>query len=124
MRRGDICNVELPTLELPLEPKAENAPKLGNEQFGRRPGLIVQDNQIGRLPTVVIVPLTKQMTALSYPGAIKIKRSGYNGLDYDSVALVHQVRAIDKRRLRNTIGTIESDLLMQIEEQLSKLLGL
>ena len=88
---GDIVKVELPP---PV-----GCP--GHEQFGFRPAIIVQDDvKFRALPTTIVVPLTTNYTASRLPGTFFVKKSSTNGLTQDSIALVFQVRAIDKKRVK------------------------
>ncbi|WP_367275312.1 type II toxin-antitoxin system PemK/MazF family toxin [Microcoleus sp. CAWBG58] len=40
---------------------------------------------------------------------------GEGGLTQDSVALCHQLRVLDKTRLRNKIGEVNPEILIQLE---------
>ena len=92
MNIGDIYTVEIP-------------PGDGHEQAGTRPAIIVQAPRFeNQLPTVLILPLTSQLAAQALPGTFLIYPDPDNGLTVTSVALVFQLRAIDKRRLKYIIG--------------------
>jgi len=89
---GDIYTAEIPLSD-------------GHEQAGTRPAIIVQAPRFeSQLPTVLIVPLTSQLAAQAFPGTFLIHPDSENGLTVTSVALVFQLRAIDKRRLKYMIG--------------------
>ncbi len=109
---GDIYTVEIP-------------PSDGHEQAGTRPAIVVQapwcENQ---LPTVLIVPLTSQLAAQAFPGTFLIHPDSENGLTMTSIALVFQLRAIDKRRLRRMIGRLGTPHLAQLHEHIKALLQL
>jgi mRNA-degrading endonuclease toxin of MazEF toxin-antitoxin module len=95
MARGDVLQVELPP---PLG-------GTGHEQAGRRPAIAVQsDSSALGLPTLTIVPLTSNLEALRFPRTVRVEPSAKNGLALPSVMLVFQVRAIDRSRIRQTIG--------------------
>jgi mRNA interferase MazF len=80
-------------------------PTNGHEQVGNRPAIIFQSPQFEKqLSTVLIIPLTSQLAAQTFSGTFLIPPDGENGLAKDSVALVFQLRAIDKKRLRRKIG--------------------
>lgn len=94
MELGDLYLVEIP---------ASN----GREQAGSRPALIIQDEKYQtQLPTDLIVPMTSKLAANAFPGTMTIQPDDENGLDMASVALVFQLRAIDKRRLKRQIGRL------------------
>ena len=98
-------------------------PIVGSEQDGIRPVLIVQ-NSVGNLhsPTTQIVPLTTQHKKSSQPTHLLI--SSTCGLASDSVALVEQLRTIDKSRLGAYIGRINSDEQTAIDNAIATSTGL
>ncbi len=109
---GDIYTVEIP---------ASN----GHEQAGTRPAIIVQAPRFeNQLPTVLIVPLTSQLAAQAFPGTFLIHPDSENSLNMTSVALVFQLRAIDKRRLRRMIGRLSTSHLAQLHQHIKTLLQL
>lgn len=111
MNLGDICWVELP-------------PANGHEQVGRRPAVILQDEAYaGTLPVVIVVPLTGTIPASRFPGTVLIDPTPGNGLRTPSVVLVFQVRAVDRRKVREKIGTIGAEPLAQIYKSLDQLIG-
>lgn len=111
MQEGDIYLVEIPLSD-------------GHEQTGQRPAIVVQAVGSDKLPTVLIVPLTSKLGAAGFPFTFKIKPDQSNNLDVASVALVFQLRAIDKRRLRNKIGRIEQGKLKLLKQKLKEIMGL
>lgn len=113
MNRGDVVRVRLP-------PPPQGG---GHEQAGNRPAVVVQcdDNSPG---TAIVVPLTSRQQHLRFPGAVQIKQTDENGLSTDSVALVHQVRAIDRKRIGEQLGHLSQEDLSRIKDSLRKLLDL
>lgn len=110
MEIGDVYAVEIPASD-------------GHEQAGARPAIIAQASQFGdRLPTVLIVPLTSRLTAQSFPGTFLIQPDSDNNPDTISAALVFQLRAIDKRRIRRRLGRLSASDLSQIQDQIKALL--
>jgi mRNA interferase MazF len=111
MRPGDVVWVELPVVQ-------------GHEQMGSRPAIVLQDDTVASgSPLVVLIPLTTVGRAIRFPGAVEIPPSPVNGLTLRSIALVHQIRALDRRRLRNTIGKLDDERLVAIVSALDSLLG-
>ena len=111
MTVGDIHWVDLP---------AED----GREQRGRRPAVILQDEEYGGgLPVVLVVPLTTARSAMRFAGAALIRPTPENGLRQASVALVFQLRAIDRRRIRGRLGGLGATELHEILGELDKLTG-
>jgi mRNA interferase MazF len=111
MRRGEIWWVRLP-------------PSDGHEQAGERPAIILQDDAfIATLPMVLIVPLTGALHAARFPGTLVIQPDPRNGLLRPSVALVFQMRALDKHRFLRRMGELDAATLSQIWALLDNLLG-
>jgi len=96
---------------------------IGSEQRNHRPVLIIQ-NEFGNeySPTVIIIPLTGKPRNNALPTHVKIPRSA--GLDKDSIALVEQLRTIDRIRLIKYIGQINENTQNKINNALSICTGL
>ena len=108
---GDIFWADLPASD-------------GYEQAGRRPVMVLQDDGYARsLPTIIIIPISSSAAALRFPGTVEIRATDANGLAYDSVLLVFQIRALDRRRLRSQIGTAEQSVVAQVYQSLDQLTG-
>ena len=95
---------------------ADLSPVVGSEQGGVRPVIVVQ-NDIGNKysPTIIVAPVTSQMNKAKLPTHVKLKGNKY-GLPKNSVALMEQLRTIDKTRLREKIGTFSADIMNKIDE--------
>lgn len=111
VKRGDIYYADL-------------SPVIGSEQGGIRPVLVVQ-NDVGNKysPTVIAAAITSQINKAKLPTHIEVDAKSY-GLSKDSVILLEQVRTIDKKRLKEKIGRIDSDLMDKVNEALSISFGL
>lgn len=73
---------------------------------------------------VIIVPFTSNMQALRFTNTIEVDPSSNNGLKSKSVALAFQLRAIDKRRLKNKIGMVDDKTLGKIDNIIKRMLNL
>lgn len=111
VRRGEIYYADL-------------SPVVGSEQGGVRPVLIVQ-NDIGNKysPTVIVAAITSQINKAKLPTHVELSASEY-GLPKDSVILLEQIRTIDKKRLREKICTLSSEIMEKVNEALQISLGL
>jgi mRNA interferase MazF len=108
---GDIHWVDLPAAN-------------GREQRGRRPAVVLQDDDYGgNLPVVLVVPLTTARAAMRFAGTTLIRATAENGLRQASVALVFQLRAIDRGRIQERIGAVSAEVLNAMFEELGKLTG-
>jgi len=115
MNRGDIVRVQLP----------RPAGRPGREQFGTRPAVVLQDEKkFANLSTVLIVPLTSNLSAAHFPGAFTVLPTPTNGLSVESVVLTHQLRVIDRHRIQQVIGQLDDDHLATLESQVRVFLRL
>ena len=108
MKKGDIFLLELPLSN-------------GREQFGIRPAIVFSE-EIGKM--IVVIPLTTKLSALKYSFTINIENSKLNGLKENSTALLFQLRALDKKRIKDKIGELEENLLKEIDKLLIEMLKL
>jgi mRNA interferase MazF len=96
----------------------------GREQSGRRPAVVMQDDRYASsLPTTIVVPLSSATAALRFPGTALVRANERSGLRNDSVALVFQVRAIDRGRVKELLGEVAANELSEILTEMSKLIG-
>jgi mRNA interferase MazF len=100
------------------------APTLGAEMNKTRPALIINDNELGRLPLKVIVPITgwKEHYSIA-PWMIKIEPNPKNGLSKTSSIDCFQIRSVSQQRLVEKIGEITSDEISKVHEGILKILG-
>ena len=103
---------------------ADLSPVIGSEQGGIRPVLIVQ-NDVGNKysPTVIAAAITSQKEKANLPTHIKVEAEDC-GLSKDSIVLLEQVRTIDKKRLREKMGTLDIEAMGQVDRALSVSFGL
>lgn len=111
MRKGEVWQVRIP-------------PAPGHAQTGERPAAILtEDVFIPALNTVFIVPFTSAQATLRFPGTLLVQPDGQNGLTVPSIALVFQLRTLDKRQCLYPRGVLDSAILDQIFAELDKLTG-
>ncbi len=111
IKRGDIFYADL-------------SPVIGSEQGGVRPVLIVQNDVGNRYsPTVIAAAITSQHDKTELPTHIKVNAVA-SGLAKDSIVLLEQVRTIDKRRLKEKMGTLDLRSMGEIDTALSVSFGL
>ena len=111
VKRGDIYYADL-------------SPVVGSEQGGLRPVLIIQ-NDVGNKysPTVIAAAITSKMSKSKMPTHIDVYADRF-GLAKDSVILLEQIRTIDKKRLKEKMGHLDSDVMQQVNNALSVSFGL
>ena len=111
IHRGDIYYADL-------------SPVVGSEQGGIRPVLIVQNDVGNRFsPTVIAAAITSQHSKANLPTHIPLM-ADTSGLSKDSAVLLEQVRTIDKKRLKEKMGTVDEDAMNQIDNAISISFGL
>ena len=100
---------------------ADLSPVIGSEQGGTRPVLIIQNDTGNKYsPTVIAAAITSQVGKNRLPTHIAID-SKEVGLKSDSVVLAEQIRTIDKSRLKEKIGHIEDQEIM---DQINNAIGI
>lgn len=110
MKRGDVYYADL-------------SPVVGSEQGGTRPVLIIQ-NDVGNKysPTVIIAAITSKIDKSTVPTHVSIGLD--KGLTENSVALLEQIRTIDKQRLTDKITHLNKDLMKDVDFALKISLGI
>jgi len=103
---------------------ADLSPVIGSEQGGIRPVLIVQ-NDVGNKysPTVIAAAITSRGDKTELPTHIKVNANGC-GLQKDSIVLLEQVRTIDKKRLKEKMGTLDTPSMNMVDKAISVSFGL
>ena len=108
MKKGEIWSVTIPETN-------------GHEQSGMRPVVVMSQVEVG---VVMIVPFTSNLQALRFSHTIIVHPTEKNGLMQESVALVFQLRAIDQKRLKKKIGSLDQKILNKINEMIKNILKL
>ena len=103
---------------------ADLSPVVGSEQGGIRPVLVIQ-NDVGNKysPTVIVAAITSRSTKAAIPTHVCIRRMR-GGLKQDSTVLAEQIRTIDRNRLKEYIGHLDSGQMAGIEQAMVTSLGL
>lgn len=104
---------------------ADLSPVVGSEQGGVRPVLIIQNDTGNRYsPTVIAAAITSQTGKARLPTHIEIPVTPGCGLTKESVALLEQVRTLDKRRLRERMGRVDDDVMERVDTAIAVSFGL
>lgn len=110
-RRGEVYLVSLD-------------PTVGAEIRKTRPALIVQNDVANRYsPITIVAAITSQFEEALYPTEVFL-RAPEGGLRRDGVVLLNQIRSVDKRRLVECLGRIESRTMERVGRALRISLGL
>ena len=106
--------------------RANLDPVVGSEQGKSRPVLIISEDDINELLNIVnIIPITsRKQNRIVYPNEALLPEGKF-GLEKESIALCHQIRTIDKKRLSEKYGHIsDKDIRNKIIEALCFQLGI
>ena len=109
--QGDVCWADLP-------------PPVGSGPGLRRPVLVVQGDAFNRsrIATVVVVPLTSNLSLVEAPGNVLLRRR-MTGLPRDSVANASQILTIDKELLTERVGSVSAAALRLVLSGIDLVLG-
>ena len=109
--RGDVLRVDLD-------------PAVGSEMRKSRPCVVVQRNAANQTsPTVIVCPFTD---ARGRPGSVisvPVER-GVGGLTKNSLLRCNQIRAVDKRRVTEHLGSLPPEVMKQVDAGLRAILDL
>jgi mRNA interferase MazF len=120
---------------MPRKPKVTNPkrgevylvnfdPTIGSEIKKTRPALILQNDVSNRhSPITIGAAISSQFEEPLYPTEVLIA-APEGGLETDSVALLNQIRSIDKQRLIKRLGTLALETMEQVDLAIQISLGL
>ena len=106
MKKGDIYLIDLAFI-------------FGHEQCGFRPAILMSQTVAGM---IIVVPLTTNLEALRFPYTLSILENSTNNLSQNSIALVFQLKSIDKKRVNKKIGRLGNQDMTKLEKTLKDLL--
>lgn len=110
IKRGDLYYADL-------------NPVIGSEQGGIRPVLVVQNNTGNRFShTTIVVAITGNTEKTSLPTHVRLE--SVPGLERNSLLLLEQIRTIDRKRLKEYIGTLGKTNMDEVDAALSISVGL
>jgi len=98
-------------------------PIIGSEQDGERPVVVVQKNLANKhSPTIIIVPITTVLKRMDLPTHIPISKNNF--LKKDSMVIVEQIRAIDKKRLKAYLGHLKPEQMKLVDNAIANAVDL
>lgn len=100
-------------------------PTLGQEIQKTRPALIIQNDVSNRVSQITIVaPITSTVRFPLNPVHVLLAADQGTGLSVTSVALLNQIRAVDRIRLIKRLGRVDEETLSQVDEAIKVSLSL
>jgi mRNA interferase MazF len=99
-------------------------PVVGSEQGGRRPALIIQNDNGNEYSSIVIVAtITSAPAKRVYPIDVVISAES-SGLRPNSRVLLNQIKSIDKQRLGRFVGRLSDADMARVEAAIKLSLAL
>ncbi|HWY48968.1 MAG TPA: type II toxin-antitoxin system PemK/MazF family toxin, partial [Bryobacteraceae bacterium] len=100
-------------------------PTVGREIQKTRPAVIIQNDVSNRLTDMTIVaPISSTVRFPLSPVHVLLAADQRTGLSVTSVALLNQIRAIDRTRLIKKLGAIDVDTAERVDKAIKLSLGL
>lgn len=101
------------------------SPGKGSEPKGRRPGLVIQNDILNdsKLNTVIVVAITSTLKFGELPGNVVLKKGEAN-MPKRCVINLTQVKSVDKRSLREKIGTLSQKRMDEVIAGLKLVTGI
>ena len=94
----------------------------GHEQEKERPALVWKD--LDHVKMAIIIPFTTNQKLEDLPHTYLVTPTSKNGLTEESIAMVFQIRTIDKERMIKKIGELDEDDITSIGAILKDMLRL
>lgn len=94
----------------------------GHEQKGQRPAILWRD--LDHIKMAIIIPCTTNQKANRFPHTCLLIPTLENGLSEDSVAMVFQIKSVDKKRLIKKLGKLDANDVQNIAHILRDMLRL
>ena len=101
------------------------SPGKGSEPIGRRPGLVVQNDILNdsNLNTVIMLAITSTMKFGELPGNVVLKKGEAN-VPKKCVINVTQIKSVDKKSIKEKIGTLPKKRMDEVHEGLKLVMNL
>ena len=95
------------------------SPAKGSEPMGKRPGLVLQNDLLNdsKLNTVIVAAITSTLKFGQLPGNVSLNKGEAN-MPRPSVINMTQIKTVDKRSLKEKIGTLSKERLAKVYEGL------
>jgi mRNA interferase MazF len=101
------------------------SPGKGSEPMGRRPGLVIQANVLNdsKLNTIVMLAITSALKFGELPGNVVLRKNEAN-LPKKCVVNVTQIKSVDKKSLKEKIGTLPPKRMAEIYQGIQLVLNI
>jgi mRNA interferase MazF len=101
------------------------SPGKGSEPTGRRPGLVIQNNALNdsKINTVIVLAITSTLKYGDLPGNVSLKK-GESNMPKSCVINATQIKSVDKRSLKEKIGTLSGEKISEVMEGLKLVMSI
>jgi mRNA interferase MazF len=101
------------------------SPGKGSEPMGHRPGLVIQGDAVNdsKINTAIMLAITSTFKYGDLPGNVNL-RKGEANLPKRCVINVSQIKSVDKKSIKEKIGTLSKEKMAAVEEGLRLILDL
>jgi len=101
------------------------SPGKGSEPLGVRPGLVIQSDVLNdsKISTVVMLAITSNLKFGELPGNVVLNKGEAN-LPRRCVVNATQIKSVDRRSLKEMVGTLSKNRVADVENGLKLVLGL
>jgi mRNA interferase MazF len=101
------------------------SPGKGSEPIGRRPGLVIQNDILNdsNINTVIMLAITSTMKFGELPGNVVLKKGEAN-VPKKCVINVTQIKSVDKKSIKEKIGTLSKQRIDEVHEGLKLVMSL
>ena len=101
------------------------SPGKGSEPMGQRPGLVIQNNAINdsKINTVIMVAITSTLKFGELPGNVTLHKGEAN-MPKRCVINISQIKSVDKKSIKDNIGTLSKNKMAAVEEGIRLILDL
>lgn len=100
-------------------------PTVGSEMKKIRPCIVINDDNVGILPSKTVVPISGWNDIYAQvPWMILLEATPQNGLSKHSAADAFQIRNVSHKRFVKKVGSIDEHLLFSIHQAVVKTLNI
>lgn len=92
---------------------------IGHEQHGYRPAILFSKLSSGM---AIVIPLTTNIEALSFAHSFLVVPTRQNRLAQESVALIFQMKSVDRNRFGKKIGHVDKVMLQKMNKIMKEFL--
>lgn len=99
-------------------------PSVGSEMKKIRPAVVISDQNIGKLPLRIVVPITEwDPRFASYPWFVHLLPNKNNGLTKESGADAFSVKSLSERRFVRKLGQLTDNEVEEIAAAIALCVG-